>query len=1199
MPKDIESPVRKFSPRLEAHVRSAEPVPTVFWSTDAELRITSVQGSGLALLQLHPDALRGIRLSEYFQRQDPDRRFIQAHRRALEGQSSTLEVVWGGRTFDARVEPLRSADGAILGTIGVARELTGGKPRVSAPHERATEALRQAEEKYRSIVENAVEGIFQTTPDGGYVSVNPALARMYGYETPEELMASVSDIGRQVYVDPTRREEFKRLMGAHGVVRDFEYQVYRRDGKKIWLSENARAVCDVSGKILYYEGTVEDITEGKRAETERQVIFETIHGVNVTANLDELLRLIHQALQKVLYAENCFVALYDHNTGMFHFPFFADRFDTAPPPVKMGKSCTAYVFRTGRPMLITPKVFAELVRQGEVELVGTPAPTWLGVPLRAPSETIGVLVVQHYGEAEAYTERDLEFLASVGGQIALAIERKQNEQALRASENRLRAIIETEPECVKLVSCDGTLLDINPAGVAMVEAESCAQLVGQSVYSLVCPEYRESFREFTESVCQGHRGRMEFEITGLRGTRRWMETYAVPLPGEAGDQPMLLGVTRDVTERKRAEEALRESEASFRLLFEHNPMPTWVFDLETLQFLQVNEAAVKHYGYSREEFLQMKVSDIRPPEDVPRLLEMVRNDRPALLAPGQWRHRLKDGRVVNVEVISHRLELGGREVALVVAQDVTERQRAEAALRRSEANYRSLVQGAPYSIYRVSTHGKLLDVNPALVEMLGYSSEADLKAVNLDVNVYRDPDERARILRDRPERFEGVEVVWKRKDGTPISVRLSGRLVHDPEGATDYYEMIAENVTERRALENQLRQAQKMEAVGRLAGGVAHDFNNLLMVIKGHTELLLENLREHDWHYRKVEQIHKAAERAAALTRQLLAFSRMQVLQPKVVDLNAVVTEMSKMLPRLIGEDIELSIGTSLNLGRVKADPGQMEQVILNLAVNARDAMPRGGKIVIETTNCELDEVYARRHPPMQAGRYVMLAVTDTGIGMDAETQAHIFEPFFTTKEMGKGTGLGLATVYGVVKQSGGFIWVYSEPGRGTTFKIYLPRVDEGVESARTEKAAAEAPEGSETVLLVEDERDVRDVAREFLMLGGYTVLEAKNGAEAIEMARRHPDPIHLLVTDMVMPGMGGRELAAQLAPLRPEMKVVYMSGYTEYASTRQGDIDHNAVLLTKPFTRGDLARTVREALQANRPAGPDLPVAPPSEPPA
>ena len=1183
MPKESESRVRKFSSRLDAQIRSAEGLPTLFWSTDTELQITSLQGTGLALLNLQPDAFKGVYLADCFQRQGADRRFIDAHLRALEGESCSLEATWGGRTLDARVEPLRNADGMITGTIGVAREPAESKRPASTPGGRTQEALREAEEKYRSIIENAVEGIFQTTPEGGYLSVNPALARMYGYDSPEELMASVSDIGRQVYVDPGRRAEFKRLMEEHGVVRDFQYQVYRRDAKKIWLSESARAVRDAHGTILYYEGSVEDITERKRAETERQVMFEIIRGVNVTANLDELLGLIHQSLRKVLYAENCFVALYDRSTGMFHFPFFVDQFDTAPPPVKVGKSCTAYVFRTGRPMLITQKEFDQLAEQGEVELVGTPSPTWLGVPLRTPLEMIGVLVVQHYEDEAAYTGRDLEFLASVGGQIALAIQRNQAEDALRASENRLRAIIETEPECVKLVACDGTLLDMNPAGLAMIEAESLTPLIGKSIYPLVCPEYRETFRTFTESVCQGHRGRIEFEITGLKGTRRWMETYAVPLPSDSDAPPMLLGVTRDITERKRAEEALRQSEASFRLLFQHNPMPTWVFDLETLRFLQVNDAAVAHYGYSREEFLQMRITDIRPPEDVPRLLETAKKNRLGQLSPSQWRHRYKDGRIVNVEIIWHRLEFDGREIALVVAQDVTERQRAEEALRRSEANYRSLVQGAPYGIYRAGADGKLLDVNPALVDMLGYSSEAELIAVNLDTDVYRDPGERMRILRQHPERLAGVEVAWKRRDATPITVRLSGRLVRDPKGSTDYYEMIAENVTEQRALEHQLRQAQKMEAVGRLAGGVAHDFNNLLMVIKGHTELLLEGRREEDWLYRKAEQIHKAADRAAGLTRQLLAFSRMQVLQPRVIDLNAVVTEMGKMLPRLIGEDIQLSIVTNPKLGRVKADPGQMEQVILNLVVNARDAMPHGGRIVIETANCELDEAYARRHPPMQPGRFVMLAVSDTGTGMDVETQTHIFEPFFTTKEKGKGTGLGLATVYGVVKQTGGFIWLYSEPGQGTTFKIYLPRVEDAVESARSEKASAESPQGSETILLVEDEQDVREVAREFLTLGGYAVLEAKDGAEAIETAQRHPGPIHLLVTDMVMPGISGRKLAARLATLRPQMKVVYMSGYTEYATVRQGDLDQNAALLTKPFTRSTLARTVREVLQGSK----------------
>ena len=371
-----------------------------------------------------------------------------------------------------------------------------------------------------------------------------------------------------------------------------------------------------------------------------------------------------------------------------------------------------------------------------------------------------------------------------------------------------------------------------------------------------------------------------------------------------------------------------------------------------------------------------------------------------------------------------------------------------------------------------------------------------------------------------------------------------------------------------------------MEAVGRLAGGVAHDFNNLLMVIKGHTELLLNALEPAETITRKIEQIDRSADRAAALTRQLLAFSRMQVLQPQIINLNSVVEEMGKLLPRLIGEDIELMIRTNEDLGTVRADSSQMEQVIMNLAVNARDAMPNGGKLVIETANAELDHSYMASHPLMKAGPYIQLVVTDSGTGMDAETQAHIFEPFFTTKEKGKGTGLGLATVYGIVKQSGGFIWVYSELGKGTSFKIYLPRLDQVEESIGATPSIAELPMGSETVLLTEDEQDVREIAREFLESGGYRVIEAKDGAEAIELAAQHRGQIQLLVTDMVMPGMTGQELAVQLQSEHPGLCVVFMSGYSEHAATEMANADPSVRLLTKPFSRAAILRTVGEILR-------------------
>jgi PAS domain S-box-containing protein len=682
----------------------------------------------------------------------------------------------------------------------------------------------------------------------------------------------------------------------------------------------------IEGIVVSYQ----DVTDLHRMEAERQVIAEVVHALNETANLDELLAGIHGALKKVLYAENCFIALHDAEADAFTFPFFVDQVDVAPPPQKVGRSCTAFVFRMGSPMLITQSEFDRLAARGEVELVGSPSPTWLGVPLKTPTATIGVLVVQHYENENAYDMRDLEFLSSVGGHIALAIE------------------------------------------------------------------------------------------------------------------------------RRRAEDALRKNEEMFRLLFSNNPLPTWVMDRESLRFLEVNDAAVCQYGYSHDEFKDMTIHDIRPGEEKDKDPEEFKEWSGHGRFHGNSRHRKKDGKIIEVELISHELDSAGRRVRLVVAQDISERH----------------------------------------------------------------------------------------------------------------------------LLEQQLRQSQKMEAVGRLAGGVAHDFNNLLMVIKGHTELLLNVMPPSEPYARKIEQIERAADRATSLTRQLLAFSRMQVLQPHVMNLNDVVEDMGRLLPRLIGEDVELVIRTSADLGATRADAGQMEQVIMNLVVNARDAMPGGGRLLIETANAELDSAYSAMHPVVRQGRYILLAVSDNGTGMDAETQAHIFEPFFTTKEQGKGTGLGLATVYGVVKQSGGFIWVYSEVGRGTCFKIYLARVDQPVEKIGTAQSASDAPRGTATILLAEDEQDVREVAREFLESGGYTVIEARDGAEALKLAENQETTIGLLITDMVMPGMTGQELAGRLQEKRAGLRALYMSGYSERTAAESAQGDSNVRLLTKPFSRWALLRAVHEILE-------------------
>jgi two-component system, cell cycle sensor histidine kinase and response regulator CckA len=509
-------------------------------------------------------------------------------------------------------------------------------------------------------------------------------------------------------------------------------------------------------------------------------------------------------------------------------------------------------------------------------------------------------------------------------------------------------------------------------------------------------------------------------------------------------------IERELRERRareargRAEQELRHSEERYRAIFENNPVPLWVFDVESRRFLAVNDAAIRHYGYTRDEFNTLVVADIEPPDE-----------------PGS--HRTKDGRTIIVEKKAHDLEFEGRRATLVLVNDITARRQAEETLRKTE---------------------------------------------------------------------------------------------------------------------EQLRHAQKMEAVGSLAGGVAHDFNNILSVILGYSNLVLSELGPTDPHRAELDEVRKAGARAELLTRQLLAFSRQQVLQPRIVDLNEVVLGMETMLRPLVGANVVLSLLPSHTLGTILADPGQLEQIIMNLAVNARDAMPRGGQLTIETGNVVLDADYAAEHAGVTPGPHVMLSVTDTGTGMDSATRSRIFEPFFTTKEMGKGTGLGLSTVFGIVAQSKAHIWVSSEVGRGTTFKIHFP-LARGSLTTTAPAASSRDLSGTETVLLVEDEEQVRVLMRTILRRHGYNVLDAQNGGEAFLISEQHHARIDVLVTDLVMPRMSGRELAQRLAPTRPEMKVLFVSGYAEDSVMHHGVVDPGIAFLQKPITPDALARRLREVLDA------------------
>lgn len=769
-------------------------------------------------------------------------------------------------------------------------------------------------------------------------------------------------------------------------------------------------------------------------------------------------------------------------------------------------------------------------------------------------------------------------------------------------------------------------------------------------------------------------------------------------------------------DRDRTENKLLESEKQYRLLFEANPNPMWIYALDRLTFLAVNEAAIKHYGYSREEFLSMTVKDTLSPEDLGTLLERVDPLRELRQTSHEyWKHRRKDGSIIDVEISWQPITFEGHCGQLVLAHDVTARRSAEAelrhskeqlqllldstaegiygldqegnctfcnsaclrilgydstaallgrnmhsvahhtkidgtlypeeecpifrafltgiplqlanevfwrsdgtpflveywsyplyrdnrviggvvsffditqrkdaeeSLRRSELQYRSVVEGAPYGIYRVDQDGRIVMANPALVAMLGYQSQQKVLGLDVATDIYLDPAEHQRAISTFLSQGPSVryETKWKRNDGTSMTVRLAGRALLADEEDSSRFEVFVEDITEQRLLQKQFEHAQKLEAVGRLAGGVAHDFNNLLMIITSYAQLLEESAGDTEKAAEYARHIRDATSRAASVTRQLLAFSRKLVLEPTVLDLNHVVKDLGKMLPCLLGEDVEIVMACGPHLGRVRADRSQIEQVIMNLAINARDAMPHGGRLTIETSNVELESAYSQ-HPDIDIppGRYVVVAIADTGSGMDAAIQARIFEPFFTTKEVGKGTGLGLATVYGIVKQSHGFIWLYSEVGKGTAFKIHLPRVDAPADAEQVTRFG-ETPGGFETVLLVEDEPALRAVSRVYLESIGYSVLDARDATNAMEICKSCSGPIHLLITDMVMPGMGGIELADAALAVRPGLAIMFVSGYADRTFNNEA-IGRDIRFLPKPFSLDTLARAVRSILDKN-----------------
>ncbi|HXE91027.1 MAG TPA: PAS domain S-box protein [Terriglobales bacterium] len=1152
----------------------------------------------------------GKRIADLMPPADPHnverlRSFIREGYRTLEAESHDVDR-YGNTIYVLNNSTGIVENGRLVRIWGTQRDISDRR--------RTEQALRESEAKFRAVADTAASAIY--IHDGQrFLYANRASERISGYAAEELMQMSPWALVREDYRGVVEERAAQRQQGQP-VTSRYEFPIITKSGEVRWLDFSASTI-QFGGEAAIL-ATAFDVTERRRAEQLQSALYRIAETASSAPTLDELYASIHAILGELMYAKNCYIALHDESTNTVRFPYFVDQVDQPPSPRPFGKGLTEYVMRTGQPLLATRQEIEELARRGVAEQVGSRSLDWMGVPLKRGEQAFGVLALQTYEPNIRFGEPEKEVLTFVSHQIARAIEAKTSQEAMRESESKFRTVTETARALI-YIHDEQRFLYANPVAEE-ITGYTRDDLLSRRPADLLHPDDRDLMLKRAARLLRGESipAQQEFRILTQTGRVRWLESSTGII--QYGGRPAILSTAVDVTERKRAEQLQQAlyriaSQASSaadleRFYAEVHGIVGELMDARNF-YIALYDAPSQtiHFPYFVDE------QDVTPPRmNVGRGLTayVLRTGQPLLATPEVFTELVRQGEVdevgapsvdwlgvplkqgetnfgvLVVQSYDEHVRYGERDkdILTFVSQQVAsaiEHKRSQEALRRSEASYRSLFASAAYGICRSLSDGRILDANPAMVEMLRYGSASELLRLNMATDVYADPGEGRACLEQFTQgaRFGPAETKWKCKDGRVITVRLSGRSVPVTPAGPPVFEMFAEDVTERRALEEQLRQSQKMEAVGRLAGGIAHDFNNLLTVIQGYTELLLERVQGETPMRTELDEIAKAAERATSLTRQLLAFSRQQVLEPKVLDLNTVVGAIEQLLRRLLGEDIALYAHLASDLGRVRADPGQVEQVIMNLAVNSRDAMPRGGKLVIETANVELDSGYAHEHPTVKPGPYVMLAVSDTGVGMDEETRARVFEPFFTTKEKGKGTGLGLATVYGIVKQSDGYIWVYSEPGRGTTVKVYLPRVDEPAPPGALPTAVPARYQGTETVLLVEDEEGVRALVRRVLDRHGYRVLEARHGGEALALCARTEEPIDLLLTDVILEQMSGPELAARLSPLRPKLKVLYMSGYTDDAIGHHGVLAAGTEFLQKPFSTEALVRKVRQVLDS------------------
>jgi PAS domain S-box-containing protein len=1313
-------------------------------------------------------------------------------------------------------------------------------PAIRSALEEATRRriAREAETRYRTLFEGVPVGLYRATLSGQVLDANPALLQLLGFPSRESLMAVNL---RDVYVEPRARRQFLEKLEREGEVHDMELQWRRYGGQIITVRTGARPVRDASGRLLHYEGVVEDITERKRARQElqesNQFRQEIIHGAGegivvydrdlryivwnrymeqmtglpaervLGRRPDEVLpflrdhgidRLLERALggdtassEDVPYAipetgnSGWAIATYGPHRdaagqivgviGIVHdvterrraeqalreseerFRLMADAApvmiwtdDAAGMTNYFNKPWLDFTGRTleqerglGSRESIHPE---DLPRFVEVYAAAQKARTSFQTDYR---------LRRHDGEYRWVLETAMprftpagEFEGFIGSVIDIS-ERRRAEEAVRESEERFRFMADAAPVMIWLDDVHGQCTYFSKPWLDYTGRPLEAEL-GLGWLDGVHPDDRDGIRAGEAAARKKLEPfHMEYRLRRHDGEYRWIFDTAHPRFTPSGVFAGYIGSSIDITDRRRAGEALAESEARYRTQVEHAPEAIVVFDMDTGRFVEANENALRLYGLSREELFAVGPADLSPPiqpdgrssaeSAAAYIREALEGGTPVF----EWTHVDAEGRIVPCEVRLVRLPSAARRVVRGSVTNISERKHSEKvraalyeiaattnaaedldefyaaihgivgelmyarnfyvalhdpdagllsfpycvdeldpppmprplrkglteyvlhsgepllmpdedfaamiatgkvesvgspsvdwlgvplksrgrtfgvlvvqsydprfrygptdrdvltfvsqqiavaierkgaleAVRESEERYRLLFERNMAGVYRVALDGRILECNDAMAHIYGYASREELVGRNI-AQLHPD-EEMRREFRESLFQFRtlaNLELRGQRKDGSPVWTLENAALLADERAGDVIIEGTVTDITDRRLLEEQLRQSQKMEAIGQLAGGIAHDFNNLLTTVLGYSNMALNRLSPHEPIREEIEEIQRAGERAANLTRQLLAFSRKQLFEPKVLDVNIRIVESTRMLARLIGERIRLVTELEPSLGRVRADPGQIEQVLVNLVVNARDAMPDGGTLTIRTQNVEVDLVSSRRHLGAPPGSYVVLSVADTGVGIDAETQKRIFEPFFTTKEKPLGTGLGLATVYGIVRQSGGQVYVESAPGEGATFRVYLPSVAEAVSPEEIDLEPPGPARGSETILLVEDEGPVRELTRRCLEQRGYAVLPAASAEEALDVLAGHGGSLDLLLTDVVMPGASGPDLARRLTRERPDLQVLFVSGYPDDSPDSARLLEPGAPFLQKPFTADTLARKVRDVLDA------------------